>query len=199
MTQNGGRTLIHRTPLAKGFTPLRFAGVLFVAALFATPTSVSASCDKDPECDDVSAWAVFTRIALRQSVSGSDDAIEWVGLFDHKALDVSIDIAAHGTKEPMAGTVGATVTVLSRVHDARHDRWFPGMEGRSFKLEASYCRPGVRLSAWRGRIAKSKCLNRTRLRAACGRRGRTGGVGRAGRLDHRSSPVRQGAVRRWDG
>jgi hypothetical protein len=27
-------------------------------------------------------------------------------LFDHKALDISIDIATHGTKEPMAGTVG---------------------------------------------------------------------------------------------
>ncbi len=72
----------------------------------ATPISVSASCDKDPECDDVSAWAVFTRVALRQSVSGSDKAIEWLGSFDHETLDVSIDIATHGAKEPMAGTVG---------------------------------------------------------------------------------------------
>ena len=29
-----------------------------------------------------------------------------VGLFDHETLDVSIDVAAHGTKEPMAGNVG---------------------------------------------------------------------------------------------
>jgi hypothetical protein len=32
--------------------------------------------------------------------------MEWSGSFDHKALDVSIDIAKHGAKEPMAGTVG---------------------------------------------------------------------------------------------
>jgi len=97
---------MHRTLFARSFTPLRILGVLCVAALFVTPTSVSASCDKDPECDDVSAWAVFTRIALRQSVSGSNEAIEWVGLFDHKTLDVSIDVATHGSKDPMAGTVG---------------------------------------------------------------------------------------------
>lgn len=71
-----------------------------------TPVSVSASCDKDPECDDVSTWAVFTRVSLKQSVSRSDEAIEWVGSFDHKALDVSIDIATHGSREPLAGTVG---------------------------------------------------------------------------------------------
>ena len=89
-----------------GLTLLRLARGLCVAALLATSISVSASCDKDPECDDVSAWAVFTRVALRQSVSGSDRAIEWLGSFDHETLDVSIDIATHGAKEPMAGTVG---------------------------------------------------------------------------------------------
>jgi hypothetical protein len=97
---------MHPRRFARGFTAFRFLGVLCVAALFAAPISAFASCAQDPECDDVSAWAVFTRIALRQSVSGSDEAIEWLGFFDHKALDVSIDIAAHGTKEPMAGTVG---------------------------------------------------------------------------------------------
>lgn len=97
---------MHRTTFSRGFTPLRFLVALFVAAFFGMPASVSASCDNDPECDDVSAWAVFTRIALKQSVSGSDEAIEWMGLFDHKALDVSIHIATPGAKEPMAGTVG---------------------------------------------------------------------------------------------
>jgi hypothetical protein len=85
---------------------LHFAGLLGVAALMAIPLSVSASCDKDPECDDVTAWAVFTRVALRQSVSGSQEGIEWMGRFDHKSLDISIDIGTHGAKEPMAGTVG---------------------------------------------------------------------------------------------
>jgi hypothetical protein len=97
---------MHRPRIARGFTTFRLLAALYIAAFFATPTLAYASCDKDPECDDVSAWAVFTRIALRQSVVGSDEAIEWLGLFDHKALDVSIDIATHGTKESMAGTVG---------------------------------------------------------------------------------------------
>lgn len=97
---------MHQTRAARGFTALRYFTMLCVAAFFATPALASASCGNDPECDDVSAWAAFTRITLRQSVSGSDEAIEWLGLFDHKALDVSIDIATHGTKEPMAGTVG---------------------------------------------------------------------------------------------
>jgi len=98
--------LIHRTQLTRGAAILRFLGALCILALFATPISASASYDKNQECDDVSAWTVFTRIALKQSASGSDEAIEWVGLFDHKTLDISIDIATHGAKEPMAGTVG---------------------------------------------------------------------------------------------
>src|SRR5437016_2620366 len=105
MRQTGGRTSTHWTPLARWFRPLRLAKVFCVAALVATPISVTASCDKDPECDDVSAWAVFTRVILRQSASESSEAIEWVGSFDHKTLDASIDIATHGAKEPMAGTV----------------------------------------------------------------------------------------------
>lgn len=75
-------------------------------ALLATPLAVSASCDKDPECDDITAWGVFTRVALKQSVSGSQEAVEWVGSYDHRSLDISIDIATQGTTEPMAGTIG---------------------------------------------------------------------------------------------
>ncbi len=88
-----------------GFTRSCYAKVFLVAALIATPISVKASCGKDPECDDVSAWAVFTRVALRQSASGSNEAIEWMGSFDHKTLDASIDIAMRGSKDPMTGTV----------------------------------------------------------------------------------------------
>lgn len=93
------------SPYYDGFAALCLAPILLVAALLVTPTSVAAACDKDPECDDVSAWVPFTRITLRQSVSGSPESVEWAGLFDHSTLDVSIDMATHGTKEPMTGTV----------------------------------------------------------------------------------------------
>jgi len=84
---------------------IRMTVILFVAVFLAMPISVSASCSKDPECDDVSTWSAFTRIALKQSVSGSPETIEWVGLFDHKNLDASINIATHGSDNPMTGTV----------------------------------------------------------------------------------------------
>jgi hypothetical protein len=77
----------------------------WLIVLFAIPVSVSASCDKDPECDDVSAWAVFTRITLTQSAAGSGESVDWMGSFDQKTLDASIQIATHGSKEPMNGTV----------------------------------------------------------------------------------------------
>jgi hypothetical protein len=96
---------MHGISLARGFASLHLAKLFCIALFLATPFSVTASCDKDPECDDVSAWAAFTRITLRQSISGSPEAIEWVGLFDHKSHDASIHIITHGSKEPMAGTV----------------------------------------------------------------------------------------------
>ena len=65
----------------------------------------AASCSNDPECDDISAWATFTRITLTQSASGSEGTIKWVGSFDPKTLDASINIATHGSQEQMAGTV----------------------------------------------------------------------------------------------
>jgi hypothetical protein len=89
-------TSLHRTT---------FARALCAAVFLAAPFPATASCDKDPECDDVSAWAAFTRVTLKQSVSGSSETIEWMGSFDHKSLDISIDIATQGTTEPMAGTV----------------------------------------------------------------------------------------------
>ena len=78
---------------------------LAVLALLAAPTLAAASCSNDPECDDISAWATFTRITLTQSASGSEGTIKWVGSFDPKTLDASINIATHGSQEQMAGTV----------------------------------------------------------------------------------------------
>lgn len=97
---------MHRPQSAARLAPFHFARVLAAAALLATPLSTPASCDKDPECDDVAAWAVFTRVALKQSASGSQEAVEWVGSFDHKSLDIAIDVATRGTNEPMVGTIG---------------------------------------------------------------------------------------------
>lgn len=97
---------MHPTQPAVRFASLHFARALSIVALLAAPLSASASCDKDPECDDVTGWAVFTRIALKQSVSGSQESVEWVGSFDHKSLDISIDVATQAAKEPMVGTIG---------------------------------------------------------------------------------------------
>jgi len=68
--------------------------------------NAKAQCGKDAECDDVAAWAAFTQITLEQSTLVSKETIKWVGSFDHKSLDISIDLATQGVKEPMAGTVG---------------------------------------------------------------------------------------------
>lgn len=92
-----------RSRLSRAATTL--ARAFCVAVLLAIPISAAASCDKDPECDDVSVWAVFTRVTLKQSVAGSAEAVEWTGSFDHRSLDVSIDIATQGSKEPSTGTV----------------------------------------------------------------------------------------------
>jgi len=97
---------MYRISLKERFTPLFFARLLYLAATLATATAASASCGKDPECDDVSVWAAFTRIVLEQSVSDSNEAIMWLGSFDHKSLDISIDVATQGTKEPLVGTIG---------------------------------------------------------------------------------------------
>jgi hypothetical protein len=79
------------------------APTFWLIVLFAIAAPVSASCDKDPECDDVSAWVAFTRITLKESVAG--DSVEWVGSLDPKTLDASIDVATRGSKESMKGTV----------------------------------------------------------------------------------------------
>jgi hypothetical protein len=93
------------TVFKKGFVPPCLATMFLIAILLVTPISIAASSDKDPECDDVTAWAVFTRVVLGQSVSGSTETIDWVGSFDHKTLDTSIDIAARNATAPMKGTV----------------------------------------------------------------------------------------------
>lgn len=74
--------------------------------MFAASGSLADTCGGDPECDDVSAWAEFTRIELRASFDGTPEVTSWVASFDHKALDLAIDVdATRGYQEPMAGTV----------------------------------------------------------------------------------------------
>jgi hypothetical protein len=95
-----------RCPLgACGTGPFVIAKVFWLIVLFAMPVAIPASCDEDPECDDVSAWAAFTRITLRASATDSGASVNWVGSFDQNTLDASIEIATHGSKEPMNGTV----------------------------------------------------------------------------------------------
>ncbi len=84
---------------------LRIARVSLLAMLLVGSSSMGASCDKDPECGDVSAWAGFNRVVLRQSSSESSESVEWVASFDHKAIDASIDVVTRGSSKPMAGTV----------------------------------------------------------------------------------------------
>jgi len=82
------------------------AAGLLVAVLLSMPISVMGACGEDQECDDISAWAVFTKIALKQSYSGSAATMEWEGAFDPETHDASIYISMRGSKEPMTGTVG---------------------------------------------------------------------------------------------
>ena len=83
----------------------RLARVFCIVASLAFPGAVAASCDDDPECDDVSAWADFTRITLRQAVSGSAEATEWRMSFDYATSDASIDTSTRHAGKPMAGTI----------------------------------------------------------------------------------------------
>jgi hypothetical protein len=116
---------MHLIQLLTRFALLRFTGALCAAALLVTPLSVWASCDKDPECDDVSAWAVFTQITLKQPSSESKEISEWVGSFDHKSSDISIDVNTRDAKETMAGTVGL---VSGRVMLTKNLKLQPGYE-----------------------------------------------------------------------
>jgi len=94
-----------RAHVAPRHTWSKIARMLFLPALLAISFTILASCGNDSECDDVSAWTVFTRVTLRQSAPDSTESIEWVGSFDQKTFDVSIDVRSHGSKEPMAGTI----------------------------------------------------------------------------------------------
>lgn len=87
------------------FALLRVARVSLATILLAVPFSIGASCDKDPECSDVSAWSSFTRVVLKQSSPGSTGAVEWIASFDHKAVDASIDVVTRGSSKAMVGTV----------------------------------------------------------------------------------------------
>lgn len=86
-------------------SPLGVASVILLAVVFPMPFAAGASCNKDPECDDATAWYDFTRVVLRQTAPGSAEGIEWVASFDHDAADASIDVATHGSSKPMSGTV----------------------------------------------------------------------------------------------
>ena len=94
-----------------------FAGA--ASLLFAT-MAVAAPCGKDPECDDVAAWTAFTKFTLRQSVSGTAATVEWVGLLDRQANDVSVDVSRL-SDPPVKATVAMVggYVLMSRGHPLR--------------------------------------------------------------------------------
>ncbi|MCL2716964.1 MAG: hypothetical protein FWD68_21055 [Alphaproteobacteria bacterium] len=109
-----------------GGATFRFLGALCVAGfLAASVIPALAACDKNQKCDDVSAWAAFTKITLTQSAAGADGSIEWRGSFDYKVNDISIDVETHGTKEMMTGNVGL---IGGRIMVTKGLKLHPGQE-----------------------------------------------------------------------
>jgi hypothetical protein len=84
---------------------LRIASIALIDLLLISSCRVSAACDKDPECGDSSAWAVFTHIVLKQSSPETPDYTELHASFDHQANDASIDIVSRESDKSTSGTI----------------------------------------------------------------------------------------------
>jgi hypothetical protein len=78
----------------------------FLAIVLACPSRTFASCNKDPECDDISAWTGLTKIVLKQSSSGSNESVEWTASFEQDSGDILIDVIPHGSPNAESGSVG---------------------------------------------------------------------------------------------
>lgn len=80
----------------------RAISAAFVCALVA---AAALGCDKDRECDDLSAWSEFTRVTLRSSSPDQDSASTLVASFDHAKNDLMVDVDHAGPGSSAKGTV----------------------------------------------------------------------------------------------
>jgi len=97
--------------------------LIFFLLIFSGVTS--ADCNKDPECDDFSAWVKFTKITLRQTISGSDTVTDWTARYDKNGVDLSIDVGKQNQKKRVSGTIGL---VGGRVMLSKGMKLEPGYE-----------------------------------------------------------------------
>lgn len=69
------------------------------------PGSGAVACDSDPECGDLSAWAVFTRVVLKQASPSCPAALEMSAAFDREVNDIVIEVDTKESDPPTMGTV----------------------------------------------------------------------------------------------
>ncbi len=105
---------------------LYFRAVIpFLWYLLTTTVPAEAACNKDPTCDDISAWLGFNRVVLKQSYSGSGESYEWVALFDYETKDILIDVTTKSSDLPTKGTVAL---IGGRIMMSRELELKPGYE-----------------------------------------------------------------------
>ncbi|MFH0784871.1 MAG: hypothetical protein V2B20_23350 [Pseudomonadota bacterium] len=109
--------------MSRYFSP-HLVCIAFLVFFFALPVRSKAARDKDPECEDPTAWAVFTRIVLKQSSLGSSDIVEWKASFNHETNDILIDTDVRGSN---TSTTGSIAMVGGRI-----------MLNKGFKLNPGY-------------------------------------------------------------
>lgn len=74
-------------------------------ALLFVSANLHAECAKDPECDDVTNWSRFTAFTLDLSEGDSPPAASWQAQFDHKQIDIVIDLDVKSDQSRMKGRV----------------------------------------------------------------------------------------------
>jgi hypothetical protein len=87
------------------WVPAIFAYISTILLFLASFTVPVQACEKDPECSDPSAWAGFTRMELKQSMSSSTEAVEWSALFDHQTKDILIETKFINSNSPINGKI----------------------------------------------------------------------------------------------
>jgi hypothetical protein len=85
---------------------MRYARIALATLLVAASFFAGASCNKDPECTDVTPWAGFTQVTLKQTYGGVPGAANWRIAFDHATMDASVEVDMQHSGIVEKGTVG---------------------------------------------------------------------------------------------
>lgn len=84
----------------------RLLAPLLIASTVLLPLPTLASCDKDPECTDLTPWSGFTQVTLRQSNAGMPGTATWRIALDHATMDAAIDVDVQRPGVTEKGTIG---------------------------------------------------------------------------------------------